>query len=77
MSEKFRPFFERTLAEQSELIQPQVLRIQQENLAHGLYNSYRTENYPNTDTFVRQYSDHSEVIRIDAATGKTEKIKTL
>jgi hypothetical protein len=77
MAEKFKPFFERSLVEQAELLQPQILKVQQENLSFGLYNSYRTSNYPSDNTFIHQYADHSELVRVDAATGNTETIKIL
>ncbi|WPU99477.1 hypothetical protein SNE26_26020 [Mucilaginibacter sp. cycad4] len=77
MAKKFKPIFERTLSEQSELIQPRVVQIQQENLNSGLYNSYRNQNYPDFGTFVRQYSDHREIVRVDAATGLIKTVKVI
>lgn len=76
MAEKFKPIFERTLAEQAELIQTQIIRVQEENLACGLYNSFLDSRLPK-DTFIRQYRSHKEIVRIDAATGQAEIIDTL
>jgi len=75
MVKKFKPIFERTLSEQSELIRPQVALIERENLRQGLYNSYRDSRYSSQDTFVRQYNNHKEVVRINASTGQTKVIK--
>jgi hypothetical protein len=73
----FKPIFERTLSEQSDLIMPQVKRVQMENISLGLYNSYRDSRYKSSDVLVRRYKDYREVIKIDATTGQTQTIKTI
>lgn len=78
MSKKiFKPIFERTLSEQSDLIMPQVKRVQIENISLGLYNSYRDSRYKSSDVLVRRYKDYREVIKVDATTGQTQTIKTI
>jgi len=77
MAKKFKPIFERTLSEQSELIRPQVVQTQQENLKRGLYNSYRDLQYSDHDTFVRQYSDHREIVCVDFTTGSIKTVKVI
>lgn len=73
---RFIPIFERTLSEQSELIRPQVIKVQTENISRGLYNSYRDGRYKSNDIFVRRYKDRREVVRIDAVTGYTQTLRT-
>ncbi|MET3978431.1 hypothetical protein ABIB62_001000 [Mucilaginibacter sp. UYP25] len=73
----FKPLFQRTLSEQSKLINPQVKRVQQENISRGLYNSYRDARYKSNDILIRKYEDHREVIKVNAITGLTQTIKTI
>ncbi|GGH17021.1 hypothetical protein [Mucilaginibacter phyllosphaerae] len=73
----FKPVFERTLSEQSDLIRPHVKKVQLENINRGLYNSYRDGRYKSNDVFIRRYKDHREVVKIDAATGYTKTLRTI
>ncbi|WP_156088765.1 hypothetical protein [Mucilaginibacter pedocola] len=54
-----------------------MTKVQLENLREGLYNSYRDAHYKAGNIFIRQYQSHREVVKIDAATGHTEIIKTI
>lgn len=70
-----RPLHELSLKEQAELLQPIVIRIQQENLKKGLYNVYQAGNAKNVLT--RDYSDRKERVRVDAATGQTHTLRRI
>lgn len=74
---KFKPIFERSLSEQSALLKSQIQQVQRENLKAGLYNSYRDARYKVKNILVRRYKDRREIVQIDAATGRTETIKTI
>ncbi|WP_345953015.1 hypothetical protein [Mucilaginibacter sp. PAMB04168] len=75
--QRFVPIFERSLAEQQELVLPQIARIQQENLNRGLYNSYRDKEFDSKDIVVRIYANRREVVQIDAASGQTKTVKVI
>ena len=74
---KFKPIFERTLSEQSDLIRQETKRVQSENISRGLYNSYRDKRYKSTDILVRRYHDRREIVKVNASTGEIEIIKTI
>jgi len=74
---KFKPLFERSLREQSQVLAPHVASVQSANLRMGLYNSYRNELCVSKDLFIHEYPSHKVLVSIDAATGNTTTIKVV
>ncbi len=74
---KFKPLFERSLKELSQVLAPQVAKVQSANLSMGLYNSYRNELCVSKDLFIHEYPNHKVFVRVDASTGNTMTIKKL
>ncbi|KHJ36874.1 hypothetical protein PBAC_29610 [Pedobacter glucosidilyticus] len=75
--DKFKPLFERSLREQSQVLAPHVAEVQTINLRMGLYNSYRNELCISKDLFIHEYPDHKLLVRIDALTGATMTVKVI
>ena len=74
---KFKPLFERSLREQSQVLAPQVARVQAANLSMGLYNTYRNELCVSKDLFIHEYHSKKVLVSVDAATGNTMTIKVV
>lgn len=74
---KFKPLFERSLSEQSQVLAPQVARVQSANLRMGFYNSYRNELCISKDLFIHEYPNQKILVSVDASTGNTMTIKVV
>lgn len=68
-----KPLHKLTLREQSELLQPVIAHIQQDNLAKGLYNIYKAPRAKGL--FVHEYIDRLEQVRVDVVTGQTRVVR--
>ena len=73
----FKPIFERSLTEQYGLLKTSIANVQSENLAKGLYNSYRDEHCISKDLVIHEYNNRKELVKIDSITGKTQTIKKI
>ncbi|MBB6129409.1 hypothetical protein [Mucilaginibacter lappiensis] len=72
----FKPIFERSLKEQENWLCPEIEQVETANLQQGLYNIYQDDKYcTSKDLFIHQYTDHRELVKVDAETGHTQTIK--
>lgn len=70
-----KPLHELTLQEQAELLQPIAVDLQTQKLANGLYNLYQTKG--DKSLLTREYQDHAEEVRVNAATGQTRTVRRI
>jgi hypothetical protein len=74
---RFKPIFERSLQEQSDLLQPKIDQIKQENLSRGFYNSYRNDQCVSDDLLIHEYADRTELVRVNSQTGQIHTIRRI
>jgi hypothetical protein len=70
---KRKALHELSLREQGAFLQPIAERVGRENLDKGSYNVYQAGEANNV--LVHDYCDHTEQVRVDAATGRTQTVR--
>jgi hypothetical protein len=72
----FKPIFERSLKEQNNWLDQEIEQVEAEHLQKGLYNIYQDDIYcKDKDVFIHQYTDHRELVKVNADTGQTQTIR--
>lgn len=67
-AEPYKPIFECTLKEMEDRLRPVIEKVEAENLKAGFYNIYHYSN--SKDMFVHQFTNHRELVRVNAETGE-------
>ena len=70
----YKQIFECTLKEMEDRLRPVIEKVEAENLKAGFYNIYQHGN--SKDVFVHQYTNHRELVHVNAATGEIVVINT-
>lgn len=70
---KQQHIFQLSPAEQTERLRGRIAEVQAENLAAGLYNIFQDQQ--SDEQLILKYSDHTEVVKVDKATGHTRVLK--
>lgn len=73
----FIPFHERSLTEKSESLEGKLREVEEANLAKGSFRTYKNELCISTDLFVNEYADRTELVSVDAKSGKISLIKKI
>jgi hypothetical protein len=73
----FTPFHERSLTEKSEFLERKLREVEEENMAKGSFRTYKNELCISTDLFVNEYADRTELVSVDARSGKISLIKKI
>lgn len=73
----FVPFHELSLEEKSMLLEDKLREVEQSNLKNGSYRAYKNDLCISQDLYINEYADHSELVSINAKTGKITLIKKL
>jgi len=73
----FIPFYERSLTEKSESLERKLREVEEANLAKGSFRTYKNELCISRDLFVNEYADRTELVSVDARSGKISLIKKI
>ncbi|MDQ0967666.1 hypothetical protein QFZ20_003069 [Flavobacterium sp. W4I14] len=73
----FIPFHERSLTEKSEFLESKLREVEKENLVRGSFRTYQNELCTAPNLFINEYADRTELVSVDARSGKISLIKKL
>jgi hypothetical protein len=68
----YKPIFECSLKELADQLCPEIEKVETQHLAAGHYNVYQYAVEDKSENlFVRQYTNHRELVRTDVSTGQS------
>ena len=69
-----KPLYQLSIHELAELMRPVDRALRAQKLEKGLYNVY-SGNTANKAVLIRDYTDKTEHVRVDIATGRTRTVR--